>query len=113
MQPLPIHSMFSSFPRSLEAESSPKIHLPDPAARNGSTINGSMPMVLTLSGSGARGSAADAVKLSGYDGVSRFVHEFYQGNKSAAHALAAGESAGSLSCGMAAVFTDLCIAGSS
>lgn len=39
----------------------------------------------------------DAVKLSGYDGVSRFVHEFNQGNQSVAHTIAAEECVSRLS----------------
>lgn len=72
-------------------------------------------MVLSLSGSGGRGAATDAkrvrrlqsllrrivcadpsprylcVQLSGYDGTSRMVRQYYEGNRSIAHTVAAEE----------------------
>ena len=73
-----------------------QVHLPDLSARNGTALNstalnGTIPMVLSLSGSGARGTVDEAIKLSGYDSAGRMVHEYYQGNQSAAHAIAASQ----------------------
>lgn len=99
---------------SYRSYSSSQVHLPDRTTRNLPPLDGPLPMVLSLSGSGGRGTAADAkrvscnvvsvsdtvltcvlilyrTQLSGYDGTSRFVRQYYEGNRSLAHTTAAEE----------------------
>jgi len=68
------------------------IHLPDRTTRDLPPVLGSMPLVISLSGSGARGPASEAIKLSGYDGASRKIAEYNAGQRTLAHCQAAEEA---------------------
>lgn len=67
------------------------VHVPDRVTRNLPPLDGPPPLVLSLSGSGGRGTAADAKRLSGYDGTSRMVRQYYEGNRTISHTTAAEE----------------------
>ncbi|KAL7007241.1 hypothetical protein EMMF5_003080 [Cystobasidiomycetes sp. EMM_F5] len=67
------------------------IHLPDRTTRSLSPLTTPPPVLLSLSGSGARGPASQAAVLSGYDGASRKIQEYNGGARTPAHLTAAEE----------------------
>ncbi|CAD6584557.1 MAG: hypothetical protein CYPHOPRED_002750 [Cyphobasidiales sp. Tagirdzhanova-0007] len=67
------------------------VHLPDRTTRNLAPLTTPPPVVLSLSGSGARGPPDMLGELSGYDGLSRKIQEYNSGNYTPAHQLAAEE----------------------
>jgi hypothetical protein len=57
------------------------VHLPDRLTRNLSALTAAPPLVIDLSGSGARGNSSVAAVLAGYDGTSKKVRQYNDGNR--------------------------------
>lgn len=68
-----------------------EVHLPDRTTRNLPPLAGPPPLLLSLSGSGARGNASQAARLAGYDGTARQVRYYNSGEFTGPSQLAAEE----------------------
>ncbi|KAL8277418.1 hypothetical protein RQP46_010140 [Phenoliferia psychrophenolica] len=68
-----------------------EVHLPDRSTRSLAPLPGPPPVLLNLSGSGARGNASQAAVLAGYDGTGRQVRLYNGGTMTGPSTLAAEE----------------------